>query len=433
MTPGKQEGGHDMSIALGCIADDFTGASDLAAILARSGHKVGLRIGVPADDDDSTPSAFEVIALKCRTEPVDEAIGLTGKAAEWLLARGASQLYWKYCSTFDSTPAGNIGPVSEALMARLGAQQTIYCPAFPENGRSIYMGNLFVGDVPLDESPMRDHPLTPMRDANLMRLLAPQVAGKVGHIAWPDIAKGGAHIAGRLQVLAGNGIAHVVPDAISQADLSAICEAVQDFALITGGSALALDLPRLLAAKGCIEPGGADITAPATSGGNIVLSGSCSAMTRAQVAAYSTSAASHRLDPLALADGPDALATARQWLASRDPDAAKIIYATAEPADVAAAQQKLGRETAGQLVEDALAVLAGDAFDLGIRRFVVAGGETSGAVTQALATDRLSVGREIAPGVPWCFAARKGETYAIALKSGNFGTEDFFTRALAML
>lgn len=422
-----------MSIALGCIADDFTGASDLAAILARSGHKVGLRIGVPPADDDSAPAPFEVIALKCRTEPVDEAIAVTRKAANWLMARGASQLYWKYCSTFDSTPDGNIGPVSEALMARLGADQTIYCPAFPENGRSIYMGNLFVGDVPLDESPMRDHPLTPMRDANLMRLLAPQVDGKVGHIAWPDIAKGAAHIAGHLRGLADNGIQHVVPDAITQADLAAISEAVQDFKLITGGSALALDLPRLLSAKGSIAAAGGDITTPATTSGNIVLSGSCSAMTRAQVADYCKSAASYRLDPLALADGPDALTQTRQWLVSQDLNAPKIIYATAEPADVAAAQEKLGRDKAGRVVENALAVLAGDAFEQGIRRFVVAGGETSGAVTQALATDRLSVGREVAPGVPWCFAERNGETFAVTLKSGNFGAEDFFTRALNML
>ena len=422
-----------MSIALGCIADDFTGASDLAAILARSGHKVGLRIGVPPANDDSPPSPFEVIALKCRTEPVDDAVTATKKAANWLMARGAGQLYWKYCSTFDSTPDGNIGPVSEALMARLGADQTIYCPAFPENGRSIYMGNLYVGDVPLDESPMRDHPLTPMRDANLMRLLAPQVAGKVGHIAWPDIAKGGAYIAGRLRALADSGIAHVVPDAISQADLAAISEAVQDFKLITGGSALALDLPRLLAAKGSVAATDADIISPATTGGNIVLSGSCSAMTRAQVADYSADAAAYRLDPLALADGPDALAQVRQWLAAQDPAAPKIIYATAEPADVAAAQKQLGRDKAGQVVEDALATLARDAFGHGVRRFVVAGGETSGAVTQALATDRLGVGREIAPGVPWCFAERDGQTFAITLKSGNFGTEDFFTRALKML
>lgn len=422
-----------MSIALGCIADDFTGASDLAAILARSGHKVGLRIGVPLDDDDSVLAPFEVIALKCRTEPVDEALELTGKAADWLMSHGARQLYWKYCSTFDSTPTGNIGPVSEALMARLGAIQSIYCPAFPENGRSIYMGNLFVGDVPLNESAMRDHPLTPMRDANLMRLLQPQVQGKVGHIAWPDIARGAAHISDRLQVLAKDGVAHVVPDAISQADLTAISEAVQDFTLITGGSALALDLPRLLAAKGSIDDASEEIVAPTTGKGNIVLSGSCSAMTRAQVAKYSTAAAAHRLDPLALAKSGDALTTARQWLASQDRDAAKIIYATAEPADVASAQEKLGRERAGQVVEDALAILASDAFDHGIRRFVVAGGETSGAVTQALATDRLSVGREIAPGVPWCFAEREGETFAIALKSGNFGAEDFFSQALSML
>jgi uncharacterized protein YgbK (DUF1537 family) len=423
-----------MGVILGCIADDFTGASDLAAILARSGHKVGLRIGVP---DQAEPfddaAAFEVIALKCRTEPLNEALELTGRAADWLVARGAQQLYWKYCSTFDSTAKGNIGPVAEALMDMLGASQTIYCPAFPENGRSIYMGNLFVGDVPLAESPMKDHPLTPMRDSNLMRLLAPQVTGKVGHVPWQAVSQGSASVRARLDELAAQGVAHVVPDAIRQEDLAAIAEAVQDFALVTGGSALALDMPRLLEARGLVEPVNGIIEHPATGGGRLVLSGSCSAMTRAQVNAYAKTAASYKLDPVALASGSAAVDEAVAWLRAQPVEADKLVYATAEPAEVAAAQDTLGRERAGAVVEQALARLAQEGFALGVRRFVVAGGETSGAVTQALAADRLSVGREIAPGVPWCFATRAGETFAITLKSGNFGAQDFFAKALSQL
>ena len=423
-----------MSVILGCIADDFTGASDLAAILARSGHRVGLRIGVPDENEPlDDAAAFEVIALKCRTEPVQAALGLTGKAADWLVARGARQLYWKYCSTFDSTPQGNIGPVAEALMRRLGASQTIYCPAFPENGRSIYMGNLFVGEVPLAESPMKDHPLTPMRDSNLMRLLAPQVSGKAGHVPWQEVSQGADAVRARLAELAAAGVAHVVPDAIRQDDLTAIAEAVADFKLVTGGSALALDMPRLLEARGLVDRPSGAIKHPVTGEGRLVLSGSCSAMTRAQVAAYAKTAASWKLNPLALAESGHALDDALAWLRAQPVEADKLIYATAEPAEVAAAQDKLGREHAGDLVEQALARLAQEGFVLGVRRFVVAGGETSGAVTQALAADRLSVGREIAPGVPWCFAAREGETFAITLKSGNFGAEDFFAKALALL
>ncbi|MEE4236695.1 MAG: 3-oxo-tetronate kinase [Anderseniella sp.] len=423
-----------MGVVLGCIADDFTGASDLAAILARSGHKVGLRIGVPAPGEPlDEAAAFEVIALKCRTEPVADAIAMTSAAADWLLARGARQLYWKYCSTFDSTPQGNIGPVAEALMNRLGAAQTIYCPAFPENGRSIYMGLLFVGDVPLAESPMKDHPLTPMRDSNLMRLLAPQVKGKVSHLPWRVVSQGADAIRTRLAELAADGVVHVVPDAIRQSDLAAIAGAVQGFALVTGGSALALDMPKLLEARGLVDAATGDIEHPATGNGRLVLSGSCSAMTRAQVAAYSRSAASWKLDPVALASDGEALETARAWLRAQPVEADKLVYATAEPAEVLAAQETLGRDRAGAVVEHALAELASEGFRLGVRRFVVAGGETSGAVTQALGVDRLSVGREIAPGVPWCFAGRDGDTFAMTLKSGNFGAEDFFARALSLL
>ncbi|WP_102223046.1 3-oxo-tetronate kinase [Acidimangrovimonas sediminis] len=416
-----------MTPLLGAIADDFTGATDLAGLLARSGARVSLRIGVP-EGPSADAAPFEVIALKIRTAPVDKAVAEARAALGWLQAAGARQAFWKYCSTFDSTPRGNIGPVAEALMQMLGTGQTIYCPAFPENGRSVYMGNLFVGQQPLAESPMKDHPLTPMRDSNLMRLLAPQVAGRVGLADRPTVARGSAALAGALAKMADEGVAHVIADAVEDADLEVIAEACRNFALLTGGSALALPLARQLgAARAADRP-----APPRLSNAAVVLSGSCSAMTRAQVAAYrKLGRPALSLDPVTLdREGPE---SAAKWLAGQDLAAAPLIYATAEPEAVAAAQKALGRDRAGAVVEAALASLAQTARDLGARRFVVAGGETSGAVTGALGVARLDIGAEIAPGVPWCFGTSAGETVALALKSGNFGGEAFFSEALAAL
>jgi uncharacterized protein YgbK (DUF1537 family) len=418
-----------MTTRLGCIADDFTGATDLAGLLARSGHPVSLRIGVPEDPPQDT-APFEVIALKCRTAPVAEAVAECRAALKWLQAAGARQAFWKYCSTFDSTAEGNIGPVAEALMRDLGAAQTIYCPAFPENGRAIFMGNLFVGRQPLHESPMKDHPLTPMRDSNLMRLLAPQVTQPVGLIDRLTVAQGQVAVRAALAKLAADGVAHVVVDAVADADLHVIAGACRDMPLLTGGSAVAMPLPHLLMGEDGTSSadgvGGRDIAAP-----GIVLSGSCSAMTRAQVAAYVDGAPHYRLDPLALAEhGAHA---AHDWLMRIPLDETPLVYATAEPDAVAAAQARLGVAQAGRIVEDALADLAVAARKAGRRRFVVAGGETSGAVTAALGVTRLDIGAEIAPGVPWTFALSDGAAVALALKSGNFGGPDFFAEAFKVL
>lgn len=421
-----------MGIALGAIADDFTGATDLAGLLARSGYPVSLRIGLPREGDDAGEIApFEIIALKCRTSSVDAAVSETRQALAWLRGQGAERIYWKYCSTFDSTAKGNIGPVAEALMADLGTDQTIYCPAFPENGRAIFMGHLFVGEQPLDESPMKDHPLTPMRDSSLVRLLSPQVQGKVGLANRLVVARGVEALKARLAVLKAEGVSHVVVDAVADEDLAVIAEATLHLPLITGGSALAMPMPGLLARHGQLGQTNAEFSAPRVTGGQIVLSGSCSAMTRRQVASYSQRAASFRLDPLRLTS--EGVAEASAWLKAQVPDAPKLIYATAEPEDVRRAQEALGIQRAGEVVEQALAALAREAFDLGIRRFVVAGGETSGAVTSALGVNRLSVGREIAPGVPWTFASIDGQPVALALKSGNFGAETFFADAFRHL
>lgn len=419
-----------MNVAFGAIADDFTGATDLAALLSRSGWPVSLRIGLP-DEGDQLEAPFEIIALKIRNIAPQEAVSQALEALHWLRNAGAERFYWKYCSTFDSTARGNIGPVAEALMNEIGAAQTLYCPAFPENGRSIFMGHLFVGEEPLDESPMKDHPLTPMQDSSLMRLLTPQVKKPVGLANRLVVAKGAQALRARLKELEEGGFSHVIVDAVANDDMQVIAEAALDFPLITGGSALAMPIPKLLAKAGVLGEVKRGGEGQSVSLGQLVLSGSCSAMTRKQVAAFRDLAASFRLDPLDLAKNGEG--TALEWLRQQPVELPKIIYATAEPDEVRQAQQQLGVARAGELVEGALAKLAAAAFDMGIRRFVVAGGESSGAVTQALGVRQLTIGQEIAPGVPWTFAVRNNEPLALALKSGNFGSEQFFALAFNAL
>lgn len=416
-----------MTTVLGCIADDFTGATDLAGLLARSGVRVSLRIGVPAEPPTET-SPFEVIALKSRTAPVAEAVAEARAALEWLQRAGAQRFFWKYCSTFDSTETGNIGPVAEALMEDLGTDQTMYCPAFPENGRSIFMGNLFVGQQPLAESPMRDHPLTPMRDSNLMRLLAPQVTHPVGLADRLTVARGVPGLRARLDALKAEGVAHVVVDAVADEDLRIIAEACRDMPLMTGGSAVAMPLPALYLADGTLSADAQKARSPNVGGGTIVLSGSCSAMTNKQVAAYiGQGAPAYRLDPMEIAKSGSGAVLA--WLATQDLSRAPLVYATADPDSVKAAQKLLGTAEVGEMIENTLAECSVAARDAGARRIIVAGGETSGAVTKALGVTQLNIGPEIAPGVPWTFCVSDGNQIALTLKSGNFGAETFFTDA----
>jgi len=415
----------------GCIADDFTGATDIAGLLARSGVRVSLRIGVP-DHPPTQTSPFEVIALTSRTAPIDKAIDETRAALAWLRDAGAQRFYWKYCSTFDCTPDGNIGPVAEALMRDLGVDQTIYCPAFPENGRSIFMGNLFVGQQPLAESPMKDHPLTPMRDSNLMRLLKPQVTQPVGLTDRLTVVRGTQAVRASLAQHLADGTAHVIVDAVANTDLEIIATACRDMPLMTGGSALAMPLPALYLADGLLSADAPKRAVHKIDPATVILSGSCSAMTNAQVAAYiATGAPSFQLDPLTLTQtGPNAVL---DWLAQQDLNTAPLVYATAEPASVKAAQAKLGVAEVGALIEKTLAACAVAARDAGARRIIVAGGETSGAVTQALGVTRLDIASEIAPGVPWTYCTSGGALIALTLKSGNFGAETFFTDAQTRL
>ncbi len=420
-----------MTTVLGCIADDFTGATDLAGLLARSGVRVSLRMGVPTGPV-ADPAPFEVVALKIRTNPVADATAQALAALDWLRQTGAQRFYWKYCSTFDSTAEGNIGPVAEALMAALGTDQTIYCPAFPENGRAIFMGNLFVGQQPLAESPMRNHPLTPMRDSNLMRLLAPQVQGAVGLIDRLTVARGPEAIRAAMTRAAADRQAHLVVDAVANDDLSQIATACRDLPLMTGGSALAMPLPGLYLADGTLSADAARMVVPTLPASRIILSGSCSSMTNQQVAAYlAQGRPAYQLDPLAIAE--NGIQPVLDWLASQDLTRAPLIYATASPDSVRAVQDKLGVAAAGELIEQTLARCAVAARDTGARQIVVAGGETSGAVTQALEVDQMDIGPEIAPGVPWCFAQSGGSRIALTLKSGNFGAPTFFTDAFTTL
>ena len=420
-----------MPTVMGCIADDFSGATDLAGLLARSGVRVSLRLGVPSARPEQT-APFEVIALKCRTAPVEEAVSECRKALSWLQRAGAKRFFWKYCSTFDCTPDGNIGPVAEALMNDLGVAQTMYCPAFPENGRAVFMGNLFVGREPLAESPMKDHPLTPMRESNLMRLLAPQVTKPVGLADRLCVARGAEALRMELERLDANGVAHVVIDAVANEDLFVIAQACRSMRLMTGGSAVAMALPALYLEDGTLSAHAPKFEQPALGPGAVVLSGSCSAMTRAQVRRYLEGGApSYQLDPVALAEsGSDDVLN---WFGEQDLAKAPLIYATAEPEAVRLAQYTLGVSVAGQVVEETLAQIAAIALARGVSRFVVAGGETSGAVTQAMNVDHLEIGPEIAPGVPWCFAKTDDTPIALTLKSGNFGAETFFEDALHLL
>jgi uncharacterized protein YgbK (DUF1537 family) len=424
-----------MKIQLGCIADDFTGATDLANNLVRAGMRVVQTIGVPsvalAADVDAV-----VVALKSRTVPAAEAMAQSLDALQWLQAQGAQQIYFKYCSTFDSTPEGNIGPVTEALMDALGCDFTIATPAFPDNGRTVFKGYLFAGNVLLNESGMQNHPLTPMQDANLVRVMQAQTQRKVGLIDYQTVALGEAAIRARIAELRAEGVGVAVVDATSNADLLLLGPALKDMALVTAGSGVAIGLPGNFG----LQPSRQASQLPVASGGQAVVSGSCSLATNAQVAHFkATGRPALAINPASLVhDQSDAVVQqVLAWAAPLLQCGPVLVYSTAEPDAVKAVQAQLGVAEAGALVEHALAAVARGLVDLGVQQLVVAGGETSGACVQALGIAQLQIGPQIDPGVPWCHApststAAKGGVH-ITLKSGNFGTEDFFSKAFGTL
>jgi uncharacterized protein YgbK (DUF1537 family) len=421
-------------LLLGCIADDFTGATDLANNLVREGMRTIQTIGVPLQGLGTVVDAV-VVALKSRTIPARDAIAQSLAALRWLKAQGAGQIYFKYCSTFDSTPEGNIGPVTEALldaMAFDGAPFAIATPAFPDNGRTVFRGYLFVGDVLLHESGMQNHPLTPMTDSNLVRVLQAQCRGRVGLIDYRVVERGTDAILRRIDELQKQEVQIAIVDAVSNDDLRKLGPALKGMPLVTAGSGVAIGLP----ANFGIAPSNAASELPRVAGSRAIVSGSCSAATNRQVRAFIESGGeSYRVDPLQVARGVDVVAQALAWATPRLSNGAVLLYSTAESDDVKTAQGELGVQRAGAILEQALAVIARGLVERGVRQLVIAGGETAGACVQELEVTQLRIGPQIDPGVPWCHANCDvaPEGLHLALKSGNFGGDDFFTKAFGGL
>ncbi|MFJ5840439.1 3-oxo-tetronate kinase [Streptomyces shenzhenensis] len=415
-----------MTLLIGCIADDFTGGTDVAAAFRRSGLRTALVFG-PPDASLELPADCHVavVALKSRSTPAEEAVADSLAAQRWLLDKGAAQIYFKYCSTFDSTARGNIGPVTDALMDTVPAAITLHCPASPPNGRTVYQGHLFVHDQLLSDSPLRHHPLNPMTDSCLPRLLSAQTRHPVALIDLPTVRHGVDAVRGAMVKHQRAGVRHVIADALTDDDLAVLGAAVHEFPVIAGAAGLAEGLGRAHPAAG------AAVTEPQRAGRAAVLAGSCSARTLEQIAHfYAAGLPSLHLDVLAAASGRDVTGEALAWYDAQDPDLPVLVYASASPEELAAVQAQLGVTEAAAKVEELLGTIASHLVERGVRRLLVAGGETSGAVTTALGVRAVVVGAEADPGVPWTYASTKDDGLALMLKSGNFGAPDLFTRAL---
>jgi uncharacterized protein YgbK (DUF1537 family) len=413
---------------LGVIADDFTGASDIANTLAKGGLATRQYFGIPKTNENGD-WAVGVISLKSRSIDARDAVAQSLASLDWLKAQGCRQFIFKYCSTFDSTPRGNIGPVGEALADALGVKGVPACPAFPETGRTVYQGHLFVGGRPLNESGLENHPLNPMTDADIRRWLAAQSAQPVGFVPWTVVQRGAAAIRDALDQASQRGECLVIVDAIRDTDLTAIAEASSDIPLLTGGSGIAIGLPRVLKAKGAANTGSTRFTG--LFGPGAVLAGSCSSMTLQQIEAYRRSHPSMPIEPSDVIHkrvGADqVVGFVRQHWAD-----APLVFSSATPEQVKQMQNAFGQDRVAHSLEQLFATSARRLVDHGLTRLVVAGGETSGAVVTALDLDAVTVGPEIDPGVPALTASRE-RPLALALKSGNFGAPDFFDKALRVL
>lgn len=406
---------------LGCIGDDFTGSSDLGNTLTKAGMRTVQYVGVPASNAGPDVEAG-VVALKSRSIPVDEAIKLSLEALDWLLAQGCEQILFKYCSTFDSTPEGNIGPVAEALADRLEARKVLVCPAFPATGRTIFEGHLFVGDKLLSESGMENHPLTPMTDPDLRRWLGLQSKGSVGHLPASAIWQGTAVAAERLDSEDAAGHRLVVADAVRDEDLLVLGKIADGLPLITGGSGIALGLPGNFRARGLLFDTASQWHGQA--GKVAVLSGSCSTATRRQVARHSEHHPTHEITAEQVMSDALAAQDLADWAEAQE--GIPLIYSSADPSVVRAAQERYEKDTVATKFENLFAETAKALVAKGITRLISAGGETSGAVVEALSVQAMEIGPEIDPGVP---AMRAGENLVLVLKSGNFGADDFFEKA----
>lgn len=424
-----------MTLALGCIADDYTGASDLANTLTRAGLRTVQTIGVPADDLKLPEVDAVVVSLKSRSIEAGLAVSRSRAAETWLRGRGARHVLFKICSTFDSTDTGNIGPVMDALRADCGEAVVLVTPAFPETGRTVYQGNLFVGAVPLNESPLKDHPLNPMHDSNLVRVLARQSKTQIGLVDLATLSRGTEAVRARLAELSGKGIGAAIIDAVFDRDLETIGLVAAEHRLSVGASGIGLGLARALVSTGKVNSAAASSDQGAAVGGAVAcLAGSCSQATLQQVANAERIMPVLRLDPDRILTGANETQRALDWAKERLAQGPVLIASSATPTDVAALQARHGRDAAGHAIEQAMADIAEKLVKSGVRRLVVAGGETSGAVVDRLGIPGFLVGAEIAAGVPVLRAvdAAAGEML-LALKSGNFGGAEFFSDAIRLM
>ncbi|NEK20238.1 3-oxo-tetronate kinase [Rhizobium leguminosarum] len=425
-----------MAILLGSIADDYTGASDLANTLTKNGLRTVQTVGIP-DPSLALPDVDAVvISLKIRSVPASDAVAAAASAERWLRQRGAGHVLYKICSTFDSTDAGNIGPVTDALSDAADGGIVLVTPAFPETGRTVYLGHLFVGGQPLNESPLKDHPLNPMYDANLVRVLTRQSRNAVGLIDLTTIAAGPGAVKARLDAMRMAGVTTVIADAIFERDLETLGEVALETPVSTGASGLGLGLARALVRSGRIYSGGATTTDAIRPVGGLsaIVAGSCSKATLHQLDIAERSMPVLRLDPERLLAGPDEITAAISWAGDRIAAGPVVIAASAAPETVSRLQSLHGREASGHAIETATSIIAAELVERGVRRLVVAGGETSGAAVDRLAIPAFLIGPEIAPGVPVLRTVGNAQgDMLLALKSGNFGGEDFFTAALAMM
>ena len=423
-----------MTLALGCIADDYTGASDLANMLTRCGLRTVQTIGVP-DDALSLPDVDAVVvSLKSRSIEASKAVARSRDADKWLRTRGASHVLFKICSTFDSTDAGNIGPVMDALRTDSGDPIVLVTPAFPGTGRTVYQGNLFVGSVPLNESPLKDHPLNPMHDANLVRVLARQSQSKVGLVDLAIVASGADAIRTRLADLAKQGISAAIIDSVFDPELETIGRVALDHRLSVGASGMGLGLARGLVALGKVQAVSTSADQKPIGGPVACLAGSCSQATLAQIAQAGKSMPVLHLDPEKMVTGKGEAERALGWVRDHLGKGPVLIASSSTPDQVSALQARHGRDRAGHAIEQTLAEISEGLVAAGVRRLIVAGGETSGAVVDRLGIPAFLVGPEIAAGVPVlrCVGWSKGDA-VLALKSGNFGGPDFFTDAIRLM
>ena len=425
-----------MSIILGCIADDYTGASDLASMLSLNGLRTLQVIGVPSDALELPEADAVVVSLKSRSIAPARAVALSGEAEEWLRGRGARHVLFKICSTFDSTDAGNIGPVLDALRARAGGGIVLVNPSFPENNRTVFQGHLFVGDRPLHETPMKDHPLNPMRDSNLVRVLGRQSADPVALLPLSVVEAGPEAVRAALAKAEADGAGAAIADSVAARHLDAIGEAALDMPLSTGASGLGSSLARALVARGLARAASAPAQRPPSPAGrgSAILAGSCSAATLRQIAVAEKQMPCLRLDVEKLLAGEEEARAAVAWARERIAAGPVLVASSGTAEHVQALQSRHGGEAVGHAVEQALAGIAEELVAAGVSRLVIAGGETSGAVVDRLGLQAFLIGAAIAPGVPVLHTV--GPRHAgmlLALKSGNFGGDDFFSRALDLL